>query len=543
MRKALSASLIERVLGGWPKYTLADLENKFPIRNLPDGAMVTRFAPSPTGFMHIGNLCGMLIDKKLAGQSGGVFILRIEDTDTKREVDGAIDLILKTSNTFGLSPDEGPRQDGLYGPYIQSERKDIYHGVIAELLEKGLAYPCFLTSSEMEKIRADQAAAGFATGIYGEFAKWRDMPEDEIVKRLDAGEVPSIRLYSIGDKNRRMFAKDAVRGSITFPENDEDIVLIKSNDGLPTYHFAHLVDDHFMRTTHVVRSEEWLPSLPLHIQLFNIMNWMPPIYIHTSTLDKIDEETGGQRKLSKRKDPEANMENFIEAGWPVEAIQEYLFNIINSSYEEDKMKGKVKNIWDTELKIKKIPKSGALFDFKKLEWWAKEFIATLSIEELVERVIDWANVYGNEFNKKQTADIDYLSKIFGIERDDPKRVRKDFITWKQTLEEIEYFFDAPTQDFVSSKAANKIFPAPQAGQDLDSAVLEKFLSSFDFKDSKDLWWEKIVKIASELGIKNGDAAMTIRVTLTGRTNTPDLYSIMQIMGEEKVKSRIKEKIK
>jgi glutamyl-tRNA synthetase len=515
MRNGLSKDLIARVLGGAPKWTVAELEEKFPPRNLPDGAMVTRFAPSPTGFMHIGHFYQMLIDKKLAQQSGGVFYLRIDDTDTAREIAGAVDIVLNSAKIFGLDPDEGP--------FFQSERKDIYHSVAAELLARGLAYPCFLTQVEMDLIRAEQKTAGFSTGIYGEWAKWRNASEQEIAEKLNTGEVPAVRLYSTGDKTRKIFCKDVVRGSIAFPENDEDAVLIKSGDGLPTYHFAHIVDDHFMRTTHVVRAEEWLPSLPLHIQLFNMMDWTPPVYIHTSTLDKIDAETKTQRKLSKRKDPEANMTTFIKDGWPTGAVLEYLFNIACSAYEENKLKGKVQNIWDAELNIKKIPTSGALFDMKKLEWWGKEFIAALSIDELVRLVAAWADEYGNEFNKKQIADRDYLQRILSIERDDPKRIRKDFITWRQTLDEISYFF-ADDLDINAGK--------------VDKNVLSKFLSSFDSKDDKDLWWQKIQRIATELNIKNGDAAMTLRVALTGRENTPDLYSIMRVMGEERVRGYV-----
>ncbi|MDR2268837.1 MAG: glutamate--tRNA ligase [Rickettsiales bacterium] len=536
MRKGLSESLIARVLGASPKWTIAELEKKFPPRNLPDGAMATRFAPSPTGFMHIGNLYGMLIDKKLAGQSGGVFFLRVEDTDTKREIKGAVDIVLKAAEKFNIIPDEGPQCDVIsharvkenYGPYYQSERKEIYHSVAAELLEKGKAYPCFLTAAEIDDIRTRQAAAGFATGIYGEWAKWRNADEDEITRKLDSGAIPSIRLYSLGNKDQRIFCKDEVRGSIAFPENDEDIVLIKSNDGLPTYHFAHLVDDHFMGTTHVVRSEEWLPSLTLHVQLFNMMGWAPPAYIHTSTLDTIDVETGKQRKLSKRKDQFANIAYFSKVGFPPEAVLEYLFNIMNSAYEEDKAKGKIKTVWDCDLKIKKIPTSGALFDMKKLEWWSKEFIAGLSVDDLTRRVVDWAKEFGSDNDRLMISDEKYLAAILGIERDDPKRIRKDFITWKQTLDEIAYFFD---ELFIP------------ISEPVDKNILQKFLSSFDFKDGKDLWWEKITEIANGLGIKNGDAAMALRVALTGRAQTPDLYSIMQVMGGDRARGRIENAIK
>ncbi len=525
MRQGLSENLIARVLGAAPKYTIAELEEKFPPRNLPDGAFVTRFAPSPTGYMHIGGLYGALIDCKLAAQSGGVFMLRIEDTDTKREVADAVKIIVDSMHTFGLTYNN----DENYGPYYQSMRREIYHSVAADLLRRGLAYPCFLTADDMEKIRENQKAAGFPTGIYGEFARDRDLTEEEIIAHLDAGRAPTIRLYSMGDPTRRIFCKDAVRGSIGFPENNEDLVLIKSNDGLPTYHFAHLVDDHFMRTTHVIRGEEWLPSLPLHVQLFRMMGWNAPFYIHTSTIDKIDGDTGKQRKLSKRKDPEANVEYFVRDGWPVEAVLEYLFNIAASGYEEAKNKGQVKTIWEYEMRPKKIPMSGALFDMKKLEWWAKEFIATLPVSELVARVAQWANAYGDDANKMQVADADYLSAVLGIERDNPKRVRKDFITWRQTLENVAFFWDA--------------LYVPNTEFEYNRDCLREFLNVYDAADDKDAWWAKIVAIAGRLGIKNGDVAMNLRVALSGRTNTPDLYSIISVLGPETVTRRIKAVLK
>ena len=520
MRNGLSKELIERVLGGKPKYTIAELEEKFPPRNLPEGAYVTRFAPSPTGFMHIGGLYQVLINSKLAQQSNGVFMLRIEDTDTKREVKDAVQIILDSLKKFGLSYNN----DEKYGPYYQSQRKEIYHSVAADLLARGLAYPCFLTANDMEEIRARQNAAGFPTGIYGEFARDRNISEEEIIKHLDNGEVPSIRLYSMGNPDVRIFCKDAVRGSISFPENNEDLVLIKSNDGLPTYHFAHLCDDHFMRTTHVVRGAEWLSSLPLHYQLFRMMGWTPPLYIHTSTLDKLDAETGKQRKLSKRHDPESNVANLLADGWPTNAVLEYLFNIIASGYEESKLKGAVTSMWDYEFKPKKMPMSGALFDMKKLEWWAKENIAVMPVDELVNSVVAWTQEYGDSMHKAQIDDVKYLTSVLAIERDNPKRIRKDFITWKQTLDEVAYFWDSlykPNREFEFNKD-----------------VLKAFLETFNIADDKDTWWNKIVEIAGRFGIKNGDVAMNLRVALTGRTNTPDLYSIMQVMGYERVRTRI-----
>ncbi|MCL2018044.1 MAG: glutamate--tRNA ligase family protein [Alphaproteobacteria bacterium] len=532
MRNGLSKDLISRILGGVPKYTIAQLEKKFPPRNLPDGAMITRFAPSPTGYFHTGNLYPVIVNRKLAQQSGGIFILRIEDTDTKREVAGSVDILVASMDKFGIKIDEGMVADnkgvGEYGPYTQSYRKDIYHSVAAELLADGRAYPCFLSPEEMEEIRKQQSSDGFSTGIYGGWARDRDLTESEIIVRMNAGGVPSIRLYSTGDKAQKIFCKDVARGSIAFPQNDEDIVIVKSNDGLPTYHFAHLCDDHFMRTTHVVRAEEWLPSLPLHIQLFDMMGWIPPSYTHHTTIDILDSDTGNRRKLSKRKDRVAAIANLWADGWSPEPVLEYVFNLIVSGYEEAKMKNSALTIWDFQVNIKKLPLSGALFDMKKLEWWAKEFIATLSVDELIRRVTNWAKEYSPEWANRIDGQGDYLRSILDIERDDPKRIRKDFITWKQTLEETSYFWD----DLFGSAIGNQ-----QSA--INKNILSEFLNSFDIKDSKDLWWNKIVEIAARLGIKNGDAAMCLRVTLTGRTNTPDLYSIIQVMGEHRVKERVK----
>ena len=521
MRNGLSKDLIARVLGAAPKYTLDELEAKYPPRQLPDGAMVTRFAPSPTGYMHLGNLYSAVIDYKLANQSGGLFLLRIEDTDTKREIKEAVGIVIDSLAKFGIKNDNNLSD---YGPYYQSQRKDIYHSVAAYLLERGLAYPCFLTQEEMDKIREKQSAAGLATGIYGEFARDRDISDEEIIKHLDNGETPSIRLYSMGNPSNRLFFKDFVRGSISIPENNEDIVIIKSTDRLPTYHFAHLCDDHFMRITHVVRGEEYFGTLALHIQMFRMMGWQLPNYIHTATLDKIDEETGKQRKMSKRKDPENNVAYFMEQGWPAGAVIEYLGNILAPGYEEAKLKGQVKTFWDYELKPKKIPASGSLFDMKKLEWWAKEYIATLPVDVLVKSVVDWANEYGNEDNKKQISDIDYLTAVLSIERDNPKRIRKDFVTWQQTLKEVAYFWD--------------FLFVPNKEYEYNVDVLKEFIATFDVADDKDTWWNKIVEIANKLAVKPGDIAMNLRVAMTGRTNTPDLYSLMQVLGDARVRERI-----
>jgi glutamyl-tRNA synthetase len=337
-----------------------------------------------------------------------------------------------------------------------------------------------------------------------------------------------VRLYSTGDKGKKIFYDDKGRGRLEFPENDEDIVLIKSGDGLPTYHFAHLCDDHFMRTTLVQRGEEWLSSLNLHLQLFRMMGWRAPDYIHVATINKLDNDTGNSRKLSKRTDPEANAAGYLEQGYPTAAVLNYLYNIVASGYEEEKAKKPETDIWNYPLKIKKIPISPALFGMQKLEWWAREFIATLPVDELLARVVAWADEYSPEWTDRIAGREDYLRKILSIERSDPKRIRKDFITWKQTLEEVAYFFD---DIFEKSAISNQ-------KSEISRDVCASFLRNFDINDDKDAWWAKIVQIASELGIKNGEAAMSLRVAVTGRTNTPDLYSIMQAMGLDRVRKRV-----
>ncbi len=529
MRNGISKNLIERILGQKPKWTLDELEKMFPQRVLDEGAYVTRVAPSPTGFMHLGTLYQMLIAKKIANQSNGVFMLRIEDTDSKREVAGAAELIVQAADLFGLNPDEGlnlsGEQIGNYGPYVQSQRGDIYKSVAAQLLENGLAYPCFLTSDEMEAIRDNQKAGGFATGIYGEFAKYRNITEDEITEKMDNGEIPTIRLYSTGNKENKIFFNDKTRGRLALPENDEDIVLIKSNDGLPTYHFAHLVDDHFMRTNLVQRGEEWLPSLNLHLQLFKMMNWDAPDYIHVATINKLDETTGNSRKLSKRLDTEANVMNYLQKGYPIQSVLNYLYNIVASGFEEEVIKKPNTNIWNYPLRLKKIPISPALFGMPKLEWWAREYIATLSIDELFTSVMNWIVQYGGQWNGRVENSKEYLKDILAIERDNPKRIRKDFINWSQTMVETAYFWD-------------DIF-TPNSEYEYNKNSLSKFLSTFDINDDKDVWWNKIVEIASGLEMKSGDVAMNLRVAITGRTNAPDLYSVMKVMGEDRVISRIK----
>lgn len=512
--------MIEKVLGGAPKHTIAELEAMNPQNNTGE---TTRVAPSPTGYMHIGGIYQALINWKIAKQTGGKFYLRIDDTDQKREIPGAVEIIVNSLDALGLAPD---------GVTTQSQRGDIYRATAADLLEKGLAYPCFMTQEDMDKVRAQQKMLGLQTGIYGEWARDRDITPEEIEAKLAAGEKPTIRLYSSGDPSKKIYCKDAVRGSMAFTENNDDIVLIKSTDGLPTYHFAHLVDDHFLRTTLVVRADEYLSTFPLHIQMFATMGWQAPKYIHTSTLDKIDEESGKQRKLSKRKDPEANVAYFLDEGWPAEAIKNYLFNIANSGFEEALSKNPAANIENYEFKIKKIPTSGALFDRDKLEWWAKEFIATLPLGELVRRVSDWIEKHGSDYHKNEIlGDMDYLKAVLAIERDDPKRIRKDFVYWEQVVcSDIAFFFPMEIGFFRRS-----------ARQFINEEVNSEFLAAYNPSDTKEEWWAKIQAIAAKSGLKNGEVAMALRVMLAGREQTPDLYSMIKVMGEDRVRKRLKQK--
>ncbi|MDR0803914.1 MAG: glutamate--tRNA ligase [Rickettsiales bacterium] len=516
-RQPLSEQLIKRVLPG-AAHSIAELEDRYPPRSLASGAVVSRVAPSPTGFMHTGTVYQALIAKKLTAASGGVFYLRLEDTDTARTVPGADKIIMDGLNYFGLNPDEGQGAGGAYGPYLQSERKEIYDCVAAEFLRRGLAYPCFMTQDEIATIRESQKTNRARPGIYGAYARDRDLTNDQIAANLDAGKSLVIRLYSTGDAARTIVCNDLIRGDIEFPENDLDIPIIKS-DGLPTYHFAHLCDDHFMRTTHVVRTTEWLASLPLHIQLFRMIGWNPPLYMHPSTIDKLDR--GNRRKLSKRKDPETNVEFFMKSGYPRDAVLGYCMNLINSGYEEFIRDNPKKTVWDFDMRIDKMSASGAIFDMAKLDWFSREHIGALNAAEIYENIVAWARTWSPENSARLENNREYLEKIFDIERVNTDRVRKDFVCWSQTLDEVSYFFDGQ-----------------QAAGGVQQNVINKFLETFDISDDKDIWWGKIVAIADELGIKNGEAAMALRAALTGRRQTPDLYSIMQVMGEARVRQRL-----
>lgn len=528
-----------------------EIEKRYPPRQLSDSQYVTRIAPSPTGFMHIGGIYAALISERFAHQSNGVFILRIEDTDTKREIEGATDLIIRSLGEYGLVVDEGPvnenEETGAYGPYTQSKRKDIYQAYVKQLLEKGLAYPCFCTEEEIEAMRERQTKAGGRPGYYGLWARDRNLTEEQVKANLDAGKPFVIRFKSPGKYINKIAVEDILRGKRFFPENDLDIVILKS-DGLPTYHFAHIVDDHLMGTTHVVRGDEWLSSLPLHVQLFDAMGWKAPKYGHIAPIQKLDE--GARRKLSKRKDPEANVAFYGEKGYPKEAVIDYLMNLANSDFEDYKKANPDKTYKDFDFKISKLNNSGPLLDFVKLEDISKEFIATLSCDELYDRLYQWAAKYDPEMQKRLDANGAYFKQILDIERSNCDRVRKDYVTFSGIWDEIRYFFD---EEFVLTKD-DVLKLVPNLSMENMQEIVKAFVSTYDENDDKNEWFAKVKDFALANGYaknpkeysKNpeaykgsvSDVATVLRVLITGRTNSPDLCSIMKVLGKERTLKRL-----
>ena len=547
---ALSKETIDRLMGD-NILAVEEIEKRYPPRQLSDSQYVTRIAPSPTGFMHIGGIYAALISERFAHQSNGVFILRIEDTDTKREIEGATDLIIRSLGEYGLVVDEGPvnenEETGAYGPYTQSKRKDIYQAYVKRLLEKGLAYPCFCTEEEIEAMRERQTKAGGRPGYYGLWARDRNLTEEQVKANLDAGKPFVIRFKSPGKYINKIAVEDILRGKRFFPENDLDIVILKS-DGLPTYHFAHIVDDHLMGTTHVVRGDEWLSSLPLHVQLFDAMGWKAPKYGHIAPIQKLDE--GARRKLSKRKDPEANVAFYGEKGYPKEAVIDYLMNLANSDFEDYKKANPDKTYKDFDFKISKLNNSGPLLDFVKLEDISKEFIATLSCDELYDRLYQWAAKYDSEMQKRLDANSAYFKQILDIERSNCDRVRKDYVTFSGIWDEIRYFFD---EEFVLTKD-DVLKLVPNLSMENMQEIVKAFVSTYDENDDKNEWFAKVKDFALANGYaknpkeysKNpevykgsvSDVATVLRVLITGRTNSPDLCSIMKVLGKERTLKRL-----
>lgn len=524
----------------------ADFEAKYRERSLPAGARVTRFAPSPTGFLHIGGLFAAFVGERTAKRSGGVFYLRIEDTDKKREVENGVAGIVKGLADFGITIDEGMINEsesvGDYGPYMQSRRKEIYRTYCKDLVKRGLAYPCFCTEEEIDAIRKEQERRKQNPGYYGEFAKCRNLSYEEIEENIKSGKPYVVRLKSAGDENKRIKFDDAIKGEIEMPENVQDIVLLKT-DGIPTYHFAHAVDDHLMRTTDVIRGDEWISSAPIHLQLFEVLGFDCPRYAHISPIMKEDLETGGKRKLSKRKDPEAAVSYYHEAGYPKEAVLEYLLTIANSNFEEWRAQNPSAKRDDFDFKLSNMSKAGALFDLMKLNDISKNYICTLPKEEVFERTLAWASAYNKDFAELLNSNKDYALKIFGIERGNEKP-RKDIAKWEDTVEYTKYFFREP-ENFEWQENLEK--------EDMIE-ILTEYKKVYNEFETQEEWFPKVREMAERLGYakapkmykKNpddfkghvGDVASVIRVAVTGRRNTPDLYEIIQVLGYDEFIKRI-----
>ena len=540
------------------KTTPADIEARYPARNLPEGAKVTRFAPSPTGFVHFGGLFPSTVAERLAHQSGGVFYLRIEDTDAKREVEGAAEALIRTLATYGIEFDEGAILDesgkisdkGAYGPYKQSARGEIYQTFAKQLVSEGKAYPCFTTEEELDELQqVDKKAEIKNTDWQAEAEKRRaEMLErrnftiEEVEEHLKAGHPFVIRILAEGNPDNKIKFTDLVKGAIEIPENDEDFVLLKS-DGIPTYHFAHAVDDHLMGTTHVIRGEEWLPSLAKHLQLFRYLGFKTPKYMHISQIMKLD-DNGNKKKLSKR-DMGANMDDYTRMGYCPEAVCEYIMTLLNSNYEEWHAQNADKEYKDFPFNIKKMSVSGCLFDFGKLNDVSKNVISKMDAAYVAEKVTAWALEFDPEFGKALAADKDFAKKIFAIGRGG-KKPRKDLATWADAKPYMGFFYD----EFF---AVEDKYPENFDKKDI-VATLEKFLDTYDENDDMNTWFDKVKSIADSLGFSSdmkaykqtpeafkgsvADTSMFIRVAVTGKQNAPDLYTVMQIIGKEKTAERI-----
>ena len=520
-------------------------EEKYPPRQLKEGARVTRFAPSPTGFLHFGNLFTCLVSYKTAKDTDGIFYVRVEDTDQKRKVEGAIEVMLKGLEVYGIIPDEGVigegAEKGEYAPYYQSARKEIYQSYAKSLVLQGLAYPCFMTAEELDEIRASQENESIK-GIWGKYAKHRELEIDEIEKRIADGEQWTLRLKSPGTLDGKCRFDDLIRGKIEMPENVQDVVLLKS-DGIPTYHFAHAVDDHLMRTTHVMRGDEWIASTPIHLQLFRVLGFKPPKYAHVAPIMK--EENGGKRKLSKRKDPEAKVTYYAEQGFPKESVTEYIMTLANSNFEDWRRMNKTESIDKFAINLKKMSVSGALFDMIKLTDVSKNVICTMPAKKVFELSYEWAKEYNYELASLYEQDTERATAILNIDREN-KKPRKDIAKWSDIPDYISYMYD---ETFVPCyELTGNATPA------LAVKVLEKYKDVVNLDDDKDTWFSRIKGMCEEVGctpnVKEykqnpeafeghvGDVSTVIRVALTGRTNTPDLYSITALLGKERVISRL-----
>lgn len=524
-------------------------EEKYPRRDLPEGAVVTRFAPSPTGYVHIGGLYQCVLESVLTKRTNGVLLLRVEDTDQKREVENGVAGIVNSLKNFDIEYDEGliseTDEKGNYGPYKQSLRGDIYQAYAKYLIAQGKAYPCFATPEELEELRAKQEAAKIRPGYYGVWAKYRNLTVEEAAEKIKNGESYVVRFKSPGREDRKIKHKDVIKGNIEFPENDLDIVIIKG-DGLPTYHFAHVVDDHLMRTTHVIRCDEWVSSIPIHLQLFYEMGFKAPKYAHYAPIMKDDE--GKKRKISKRKDPEAAVEFYYKEGIPSQSVKEYLLNIANSTFENWRRANPDKSIDEFDFQLNKMSVSGALFDMVKLLDVSKNVISKYSAERVYDEALAWAKEFDSELASMLSANKEYSLRVLGIERGNAKP-RKDLSKWSELKYTISYMYNDKfdkNAEFEYGKVTDK-----ELISKITKLYVEKY---FDINDDKQTWFDKMKDLAEEVGFARevkeykaepekwpghvGDISTVIRVTLTGRQNTPDLYEIMQVLGKDTVVDRL-----
>ena len=531
------------------KKTVADYEKEYPERNLKEGAKVTRYAPSPTGFMHIGNFYSSVINYVLAKQSGGVFFLRNEDTDSSRELSGAVEYIRHVLEHYHINPDEYEYRDtgetaGNYGPYIQSERKEIYHAFIKELVSQGKAYPCFLTQEEMDEIRATQTSGKKRIGIYGKYAKYRDLSPIDAMERIKSGEKYTVRLKSSGNFFNKFKFNDLVFGEMEFPENDIDIPIMKSSNLLPTYHFAHLVDDHLMRTTHVVRGQEWMSSVPVHYELFKTFGFKMPKYIHTPLILKKDGDK--IRKISKRLDPEARMTYYEEKGYPVYSLIEAIMTIANSNYEQWREGHPDADFTEFEFSPKKMSSAGALFDLDKLDNISKNYLSKLKASEVFDGLYEWSKIYDTDFNALINKHKDYTISVLNIEREQ-KKPRKDFASFSEVKDNIWYMYN---ELFASATFDFSFLKHEEDVKKIISTYLNEY---FDINDDKDTWFNKIKELTDKMGYcsnmkeykenpdnyrgSTADISNVIRVALTTKLTTPDLYEIISILGDAEVRAR------
>ena len=538
--KKLAKRLIPEELSAPEEY-----ENIYPPRNVEKGAEVTRLAPSPTGFIHLGNLYSALADERAAHTTGGVFYLRIEDTDEKRKVDGAVESVIRSLKYFGINFDEGAEIDSplnKYGPYYQRRRAEIYRSYAKKLIEEGKAYPCFCTEEQLTATREEQTANNLTTGYYGKFAVCRNLTEEQIYKNLDEGKPFVIRLKSEGDIANKITFRDAIKGDITVTENDQDVVILKS-DGIPTYHFAHAIDDHFMHTTLVIRGEEWLSSLPIHLELHKVLGFKPPKYAHTSSLMKMD--GGTKRKLSKRKDPELSLDYYRKAGYFPQAVVKYLMTVLNSNFEEWLLKNPDGDYRDFKFKIEKMGKSGALFDLDKLNDMSKTEISRLSAEECYDFLKGWVIEFGTESDKKHFEDKEYLIKILNLVMGTGgKKRRKDIERAEQGVRLLDYFFDDTFSPDYAYRYEGKVV----------NKVLEDFAKVYSEKDDNSAWFAKVKEIAAQNGFAAemseykanpdnykgsvSDVAEILRIAIAGSPNSPDLCTIMGILGKDRAINRL-----